>query len=98
MKLLRLAMLLSLLSLLTGCATRTADDFLPEGKAEKARYVRTGKFSSTTLEADKWEKTPERVTAERLRLNHSNAWMPNVEVVVEGYERVRRPEERVEKK
>lgn len=89
----RLAMIAAIASLLSGCATNTADSFFPEGHAAKARYTRTGKFSSTTVEADNFTKTAQKVTADKLRLNHSNAWMPNLELVIEGYERVRNADE-----
>lgn len=84
-KLTLIAMLLSSL-LLSACASFDAG--LPNGKADKVRYVRTGKFSSTTIEAEKFEKTDQRVTAGRWSVKHSNAWIPNVEITAEGYERV----------
>lgn len=82
-RLLVIAMLLA--TLLSGCASFDAQ--LPEGKAAKMRYVRTGKFSSTTIEAENFERTAEAVKAARWTVKHSNAWMPNVEITAEGYER-----------
>jgi ABC-type glycerol-3-phosphate transport system substrate-binding protein len=80
-------LLLAALSLgLTGCAS--FDTGLPDGKAANFRYVRTGKFSSTTIEATNFDKTPERVKADRWNVKHSNAWIPNIEITAEGYERV----------
>lgn len=77
----------------SGCqhAARVADA-IPEGKADSLRYTRTGKFSSTTVEATAWEKTDATVKAEQLHVRHSNAWMPNVEIELKGYERTRKPE------
>ncbi len=80
--------LLLLALLLGGCAS--FDQHLPDGKASKVRYTRTGKFSSTTIEADAFEKTETHVRAQRLSVRHSNAWIPNVEITALDYERVRK--------
>lgn len=77
--------------LLGGCAHvfDSIDQNLPEGSAAKVSYTRTGKFSSTTFDADAWEKTPERVSAKRIVMQHTNAWIPNIKVEVLDYERPR---------
>lgn len=82
--LLAMSLLLSVFSF-SGCAS--FDTQLPDGKAAKVRYVRTGKFSSTTIEADNFEKTATHVKAERWHVQHSNAWIPNIEITALGYER-----------
>lgn len=71
---------------LSGCASFDAQ--LPNGKADKVRYVRTGKFSSTTIVAEGFEKTPDRVKATHWTVKHSNAWIPNIEIEADNYERV----------
>jgi hypothetical protein len=87
MKLKRLPLSLSLCLafFFSGCAS--FDSQLPEGKAAAFRYVRTGKFSSTTIEAKNFEKTATHVRADTWNVKHSNAWVPNVEITAEGYER-----------
>lgn len=86
MKTALLCLTMILASLFSGCAT-LIDEHLPNGKAANVRYTRTGKFSSTTIEAVNFEKSAERVKADRLTFKHANAWMPNVELTAEGYER-----------
>ncbi len=87
----RLALFLLVAALSAGCVSSLVDQHLPEGKADKVRYTRTGKFSSTTIEADRFEKTAAHVSAERLTFKHSNAWLPNVELTAEGYSRAVAP-------
>jgi ABC-type glycerol-3-phosphate transport system substrate-binding protein len=89
MKSARIVLALAAALALSGCASIDAESFFPEGKADSARYTRTGKFSSTTVEVEKFVKSPEKTTADRLTLKHSNAWIPNLELVIEGYERKR---------
>lgn len=87
-------MILALLStIFSGCSTQPVESFFPEGHIDKARYTRTGKVSSTTVEADNFVKTNTEVSAERLTLKHSNLWMPNIEISLEGYRRMRKPDE-----
>lgn len=77
---------LAMLSLLfSACAS--FDTHLPQGKAGKVRYVRTGKFSSTTIEAEGYERTATHVRATHWSVKHSNAWIPNVEIEATDYER-----------
>lgn len=84
-------MLTALLSLFgSGCSTAGKIlDQIPEGSATSIRYTRTGKFSTTTATVDGWEKTSQKVSADKLTLRHSNAWMPNVEVEMVDYKRDR---------
>lgn len=88
----KLSLLCALAGLLlfSGCAS-FIDQKLPEGSAAKIRYVRTGKFSSTTIEADNFQKTAAYVKADRITLQHSNAWLPNLTLTAEGYERIIAP-------
>lgn len=80
------ALALAMFSLLfSACAS--FDTHLPEGKAGKVRYVRTGKFSSTTIEAEGYERTATHVTAAHWSVKHSNAWVPNVEIEATDYQR-----------
>jgi hypothetical protein len=83
MKLLPLLAVCAVL-LLTGCAS--IEKQLPEGRADKFRYTRTGKASSTTIEAAKYEKDAHRIKAESWSLTHSNLWVPNIQISAENYE------------
>ena len=90
--------ILTLLSVLTiglcfgGCSSiyDRLDKAIPDGEARKLRATVTGKFSSTTIEADGFKKTETEVTAERMYERHNNAWVPLVELEIEGYKRVRK--------
>lgn len=75
----------------TGCTSLSSqlERALPEGSAKHVSATITGKFSATTIEADNFSKTPERVTAEKLHFRHSNAWVPLIEGEISGYERNR---------
>lgn len=75
----------------TGCTsiTRSIDKALPEGRADKVTGTITGKFSSTHVEAEKFVKDSLHVTAEKLHVRHSDYWVPNIELEITGYERVR---------
>lgn len=66
------------------------DRAIPDGEARKLRATVTGKFSNTIIEADGFKKTEAEVTAERMKERHSNAWLPNLEIEIEGYRRVRK--------
>lgn len=80
---------------LAGCVVpRNVDRLLPEGHATKVTAVVTGKFSNTNIEADNYVKSVDKVTADKIHFKHSNAWVPNVEVTFEGYERARGPDEK----
>jgi hypothetical protein len=83
----KLPLALAMLATLFLSACASFDSQLPEGKAAAFRYVRTGKFSSTTIEAKNFEKTATHVRADTWNVKHSNAWVPNVEITAEGYER-----------
>lgn len=85
--------LVMFLSFLAGCATGPIDKLLPEGSAKHARATYTGKFSSTTVEAENLKKTPEQVTAAKITLKHSNMWVPNVEFTADDYVRNRSAKE-----
>lgn len=75
-----------------GCASvyDRLDKAIPDGEARKLRATVTGKFSSTTIEADGFKKSETEVTAERMYERHNNAWVPLVELEIEGYKRVRK--------
>ena len=79
-------------ALMGGCASvyDRLDKAIPEGEARKLRATVTGKFSSTSIEADGFRKTETEVTAERMYERHNNAWVPLVEIEIEGYKRVRK--------
>ena len=87
----RTLLLLVLAVTATGCTSvyDRLDKSIPEGEARKLRATVTGKFSSTTIEADGFRKTPTEVTAERMFERHNNAWVPLIEIEIEGYKRVR---------
>lgn len=73
-----------------GCATITKQlDSLPAGSAQEVHYTRTGKFSSTTIIARGYAKDEKQTTVTELSVRHSNAWMPNLEIVAKGYQRIR---------
>lgn len=58
---------------------------LPDGHFDSVRLVEDGKFSSTTIEATKLDKTGNLITAEKMHAHHSNAWVPNLELTIEGW-------------
>lgn len=90
-----LFLLFSLSLALAGCVLpRNVDAKLPQGHAAKVTATITGKFSNTNIEAENFVKTPDKVTADRIHFKHSNAWVPNVEITFEGYERERTPDEK----
>jgi len=76
---------------LSACSTvyDRLDASIPNGEARKLRATITGKFSSTTIEADGFKKTASEVTAERMYERHNNAWVPLIEIEIEGYRRSR---------
>lgn len=77
--------------LFSGCTSIGKQlDSLPDGKATKMRTTIAGKFSTTTFNADNWEKTPEKATADKIHFRHSNPWVTLIEGEIEGYERIRR--------
>jgi hypothetical protein len=91
----RLSIILSVLMVglcVGGCSSiyDRLDKAIPDGEARKLRATVTGKFSSTTIEADGFRKTETEVTAERMYERHNNAWVPLVELEIEGYKRVRK--------
>lgn len=81
---------LIVLQLGSGCSSvGKALDTLPEGSAESIDYTRTGKFSSTTIEVQNFEKSTTEVSADVMRVQHSNAWISNIEFTAKGYKRKR---------
>lgn len=78
--------------LLGGCASVHKQlDSLPAGSADEVTYTRTGKFSSTTIHVEKWEKDELQAKADVITVQHSNAWIPNLTLTAKGYRRVREP-------
>lgn len=87
-----LSVFMSLLA--SGCSSVGKQvDKLPQGEAASIHYVRTGKFSSTTIELENFLKDEESVSADVMRVKHSNAWMPNIEITAKGYKRLRSQED-----
>lgn len=86
-----LLLLVSILAL-CGCASveQQIDKSIPDGKAKKVTATVTGKFSSTQFTAEDFVKTPEKVTASKLHLRHSDVYVPLIEVEYEDYERERK--------
>lgn len=77
---------------LSGCASVHKQlDSLPAGSADEVTYTRTGKFSSTTIHVEKWEKDAVQAKADVITVQHSNAWIPNLTLTAKGYRRVREP-------
>jgi hypothetical protein len=89
---LQLLALMIIASLFAGCANGI-DGFVPPITASKLDYTRTGKFSSTTVKVEGLKHVGDKVTAERITIQHSNAWIPNVQITAEGYERTIKPSE-----
>lgn len=91
-RLISLAALVWVLLACAGCVSAydRLDRAIPDGEARHLKAVVTGKFSSTTIEAENFVKTPEEVTASRLHQRHSNAWVPLIEITVDGYKRKRK--------
>lgn len=89
---LQLLILMLLASLFAGCVSKL-DGFVPPITAQKLNYTRTGKFSSTTVEVTGLRREGDKVRAERLVIQHNNAWVPNVKIEAEGYERTVKPDE-----
>lgn len=76
----------------TGCQTKLgalADSILPEGSATKVTYQRGGMVSNTTVEAVNYKKTKERVTADKLTIDHNNIYVPKLHIELENYDRER---------
>jgi hypothetical protein len=92
MKTIRLITLMIIASLFAGCASKI-DGFVPPITAQKLNYTRTGKFSSTTVQLEGLRREGDKVKADKLTVRHSNAWIPNVEITAEGYERTIQPDE-----
>ncbi|MBA4136753.1 MAG: hypothetical protein C0518_05500 [Opitutus sp.] len=91
MKTLRLLAAMILASLLSSCVS--PDGFVPPITATKLDYVRTGKFSSTTVHVDGLRREGGKVKADRVEIQHNNAWIPNIKITAEGYERTLKPGE-----
>ena len=72
---------------LTGCAS--IDKYIPAITAESIDYTRTGKFSSTTVRAEGLVTDATKVKADKVTIQHSNAWIPNVAIQLVGYERTK---------
>jgi hypothetical protein len=89
---LQLLILMLIASLFSGCMSRL-DGFVPPITASKLNYTRTGKFSSTTVNAEGLTREGNKVKVEKLTIRHSNAWIPNIEITAEGYERTVKPDE-----
>lgn len=90
-----LIVLLTISLALAGCVVPSKIDAkLPQGHATKVTATITGKFSNTNIEAENFVKTADKVTADKIHFKHSNAWVPNVEITFEGYERERTPDEK----
>lgn len=85
MKTARLLLAMILASLFSGCAN--VDKMIPAITAAQLNYTRTGKFSTTTVEAKNLKRETGTLTADEISIRHSNAWMPNVEIKVTGYVR-----------
>lgn len=81
---------------LGGCQslTRQIDAAIPEGAAKKVSGTITGKFSATSIEAEDVVKDDLSVKAGVLHVRHSNAWVPLIELHIEGYERARAGKEK----
>lgn len=72
-----------------GCTSISRQlDALPARSAAELHYTRTGKFSSTTITAKGYNNDGEVTYVEDLTIRHSNAWMPNLEIVAKGYRRI----------
>lgn len=72
-----------------GCSSITRQlDSLPARSAAELHYTRTGKFSSTTITAKGYNNDGVVTYVEDLTVRHSNAWMPNLEIVAKGYRRI----------
>lgn len=90
---LQLLLVMLLASLFAGCAANRIDGFVPPITAQKLNYTRTGKFSSTTVEIEGLRREGDKVRAEKLVIQHNNAWVPNVKIEAEGYERTVKADE-----
>lgn len=62
-------------------------DALPAANADEVHYVRTGKFSSTTIVARGFANDGKQTTVNELTVRHSNLWIPNLEIIAKGYRR-----------
>lgn len=72
-----------------GCTSITRQlDALPARSAAELHYTRTGKFSSTTIMAKGYNNDGAVTFIEDLTVRHSNAWMPNLEIIAKGYRRI----------
>lgn len=89
---LQLLTLMIIASLFSGCVGKL-DGFVPPITAQKLNYTRTGKFSSTTVAVEGLRQEGDKVKADKLTIHHSNAWIPNVDITAEGYERTLKPGE-----
>lgn len=73
-----------------GCASINRQlDTLPAGSADEVTYTRTGKFSSTQIHVEGWKKDGTQASADVLTVQHSNAWIPNLNFTAKGYKRIR---------
>lgn len=88
-----IALSMILASFFAGCANRI-DGFVPPVTAQKLNYTRTGKFSSTTVNVEGLRRDGEKIHADKVVIRHSNAWIPNVEITAEGYERTLQNDEK----
>lgn len=80
----------------SGCQTKIGgmvDGLLPEGSATKVTYQRGGMVSNTTVEAVNYRKTDDRVTADKLTIDHNNIYVPRLYIELENYDRQRSPAE-----
>jgi len=76
----------------TGCQTKLGglvDGIMPEGSASKVTYQRGGMVSNTTIEAVNYKKTGDRVTADKLVIDHNNIYVPKLHIELENYDRER---------
>lgn len=88
----QLLTLMLLASFLSGCVGKI-DSLVPPITAQKLNYTRTGKFSSTTVAVEGLRHEGDKVKADKLTVHMSNAWIPNIEISAEGYERTIKPDE-----
>lgn len=58
---------------------------LPDGHFDSVRLTETGKFTSTTIEGANLTKDGNTIHADKVRAQHTNPWLPNVEFIAEGW-------------
>jgi hypothetical protein len=70
-----------------GCSNLPGDlrKGIPNGTWESVNVTVTGKFSATKIVGTGVFKDGDTITARELRINHSNVWIPMIEVNAIGY-------------